>query len=76
MLSAGRPFGQSLIEPIFNSGRDGVPVFLQHHHMAVAVNTFLAKIDPGGVDSGLFQLTFPRWPVDPATVTEDYRRRQ
>ena len=71
MLPAGRPFGQSLIDPIFDSGRDGVAVFLQHHHMTVAVNTFLAKIDPGGVDSGLFQPTFPRWPVDPATVTED-----
>ena len=71
MLPAGRPFGQSLIEPIFDSGRDGVAVFLQHPHMAVAVNTFLAKIDPGGVDSGLFQPTFPRWPVDLAIVTED-----
>ena len=34
------------------------------------------KINPGGVDSGLFQPTFPRWPVVPATVTEDYGRRQ
>ena len=36
MLPAGRPFGQSLIDPIFDSGRDGVAVFL---HMAVAVQT-------------------------------------
>jgi len=48
MLPAGRPFGQSLIDPIFDSGRDGVAVFLQHHHIAVAVNIFLAKIEPGG----------------------------
>ena len=71
MLPAGHPFGQSLIDPIFDSGSDGVSVFLQHHHITVAVNAFLAKIDPGGVVSGLFQPTFPRWPVDPATVTED-----
>jgi hypothetical protein len=60
MLPAGRPFGQSLIDQNFDSGCDGVAVFLQHHHMTVAVNTFLAKIDPGGVDSGLFQSTFPQ----------------
>jgi hypothetical protein len=59
MLPAGRPFGQSLTDPIFDSGRDGVAVFLQHHHIALAVNTFLAKIDPGGVDCGLFQPAFP-----------------
>jgi hypothetical protein len=39
--------------------------------MAVAANTFLAQIDRCGVASGLFQPTFPRWPVDPITVTED-----
>ena len=71
MLPASHPFGQSLIDPIFDSDRDGVAVFLEHHHMTVAVNTFLAKIDSGGVDSGLFPPTFPRWPVDPATVRED-----
>ncbi|HMI95500.1 MAG TPA: hypothetical protein VK479_03250, partial [Micropepsaceae bacterium] len=49
--------------PNFDSGRDGVAVFPQHHHMTVAVNTFLAKIDPGGFDAGLLLPTFPRWPV-------------
>jgi len=63
MLPACRPFGQSLIDPIFDSGRDGAAVFLRYHHMTDAVNTFLAEIDRGGVDSGLFQPTLPRCAV-------------
>ena len=59
MLPAGHVFGQSLINPIFDSGSDAVAVFLQHHHITVVVNAFLAKIDPGGVASGLIQTTFP-----------------
>ena len=63
MLRSGRPFGQSLIDPISILAATASLFFLQHHHMTVAVNTFLAKIDPGGVDAGLLQPTFPRWPV-------------
>jgi hypothetical protein len=51
MLRIGRPFGQSLIDRIFDSGRDGVAIFRQHHRMTVVVNSFLAETDPGGVDS-------------------------
>ena len=48
--------GRQRLQPAFDDAGDGVAVFLQHHHVAVAVDAAVGEVDEGVGDAGLGQV--------------------
>jgi hypothetical protein len=61
-ILALRRVDRQRLQSALDDAGDGVVVFLQHHHIAVAVDAAADEVDEGVGDAGLRQMVISRSP--------------